>query len=175
MKLKEIDISELKEPYDFSNYNKHPENQIRELEKSLEKFLQYKNIVIWKDNQVIAGNGLVEAAKRKDYKTLFVNDVSHLNKEEAIELLIADNSLPFLSEADENELNYLISELNNINIIGFNNKNEENNNAIKEKDLIPYKKLHLLISLPVDKIEDMSDIITYAETKQDIEITYGSN
>jgi hypothetical protein len=41
------------------NYNKHGDTQLEHLGRSLTRFEQVKNIVVWK-NKVIAGNGLVK-------------------------------------------------------------------------------------------------------------------
>ena len=120
MKLKKIKISELKEPYDFPNYNKHPQSQIDELKKSLEKFLQYKNIVVWKDNQVIAGNGLVEAARQLGWEEIYVNDRNDLDEKTAMALLISDNASPFGSFSDDDELRELVEQLDGIEVPGMN-------------------------------------------------------
>lgn len=54
------DISELK--FDKKNFNKHTEYGMGLLEKSLTKFGAGRSILVDKDNNIIAGNGIVEAA-----------------------------------------------------------------------------------------------------------------
>lgn len=54
------DISELK--FDKKNFNKHTPRGMGMLEKSLNKFGAGRSILVDKDNNIIAGNGIVEAA-----------------------------------------------------------------------------------------------------------------
>lgn len=54
------DINELK--FDKKNFNKHTEYGMGLLEKSLQKFGAGRSILVDKDNNIIAGNGIVEAA-----------------------------------------------------------------------------------------------------------------
>lgn len=56
----EANISELK--FDDKNFNKHTQKGMGLLEKSLQKFGAGRSILIDKDNNIIAGNGIVEAA-----------------------------------------------------------------------------------------------------------------
>ena len=51
------------------NYNRHSEAQIKRLMESLDRFGQPKEIVIW-NGLIIAGHGLVEAARRLGLPTL---------------------------------------------------------------------------------------------------------
>ena len=53
-------IKELK--YDKKNFNKHTEFGMGLLEKSLSKFGAGRSVLVDKDNNIIAGNGIVEAA-----------------------------------------------------------------------------------------------------------------
>ena len=53
-------ISELK--FDDKNFNKHTQKGMGLLEKSLQQFGAGRSILIDKDNNIIAGNGIVEAA-----------------------------------------------------------------------------------------------------------------
>ena len=54
------DISELK--FDDKNFNKHTAKGMGLLEKSLQQFGAGRSILIDKNNNIIAGNGIVEAA-----------------------------------------------------------------------------------------------------------------
>ena len=53
-------IEELK--FDKKNFNRHTENGMRLLEKSLREFGAGRSILVDKDNNIIAGNGIVESA-----------------------------------------------------------------------------------------------------------------
>lgn len=56
-------MSEIKElKFDDKNFNKHTEFGMSLLEKSLKQFGAGRSVLIDKDNNIIAGNGIVEAA-----------------------------------------------------------------------------------------------------------------
>lgn len=117
MKLKQFDIDKL-QPHP-ENYNKHPNSQLDELEKSLDTFEQYKNIVVW-NGLIIAGNGLYEAAKRKGLKKIYAIDRSDLSESQAKALLIADNATSAISEPDLSQLKVLLDGLGDVDIPGVN-------------------------------------------------------
>jgi site-specific DNA-methyltransferase (adenine-specific) len=96
------DISELK--FDDKNFNKHTPHGMSLLEKSLNQFGAGRSILVDKDNNIIAGNGIVEAAanagitKTKVIETdgteLVVvkrKDVE-LNSNQGREMALADNA-----------------------------------------------------------------------------------
>lgn len=96
------DISELK--FDDKNFNKHTPHGMSLLEKSLNQFGAGRSILVDKDNNIIAGNGIVEAAanagitKTKVIETdgteLVVvkrKDVE-LNSDQGREMALADNA-----------------------------------------------------------------------------------
>lgn len=91
-----------------SNYNKHPDKQVGELAKSLDKFGQYKEVVIW-NNFVIAGWGLTLASIQAGMTEIEVNDRSDLIREQAEALLVADNVLPQGAEPDNETLAALLA------------------------------------------------------------------
>lgn len=85
------------------NPNGHPDKQLGELERSLDDFGQFKNVVIWR-GYYLAGHGLVEAARRKGLTTLEAVDMSHLSEDKALALMVADNRLPELAVMDDGGL-----------------------------------------------------------------------
>ena len=105
MELKTVKISSLKSH--SKNPNKHPQNQLAELKNSLDQFDQIKNIVVWR-NKVIAGNGLLEAAKSQNRETIQVQDVSDWPEEKAIKFMISDNRLADMAIMDDDLLSGLL-------------------------------------------------------------------
>ena len=113
------DISELK--FDKKNFNKHTPEGMGLLEKSLNKFGAGRSILVDKDNNIIAGNGIVEAAANAGItKTRVIettgdelvvvkrNDVE-LDSKQGREMALADNAT---SAADLNwDYENIISEL----------------------------------------------------------------
>lgn len=117
---KEIPIEKLT-PHP-ANPNTHPPHQIKELEKSLSEFSQVKNIVIW-NNKILAGHGIVEAAKQGGLTTIKAVDVSEWPEEKAVKFMIADNRLPFLAVIDEEMMLSLFEDMvDPINIPGVDSK-----------------------------------------------------
>jgi hypothetical protein len=108
MKLKKFKLSEIEEPE--WNYNKHPQQQLDHLKRSLIDFSQLKNIVIW-NGLVIAGNGLVEAARQLGWDEIEAFDATGLlTEKKARAFLISDNFSPKLALPDEQSLKDLLSE-----------------------------------------------------------------
>lgn len=108
MELQKVNISEL-QPHP-ANYNTHPETQIQELVKSLDMFDQFKNIVVCQ-GRIIAGHGLVEAAKRKGMTEIYALVRDDLTEDQQKALLVADNAMPFLAIPDVTALEELLSSL----------------------------------------------------------------
>lgn len=95
-------IDELK--FDDKNFNKHTEFGMGLLEKSLKQFGAGRSILIDKDNNIIAGNGIVEAAGQAGLENVKIvettgdeivavkrTDVS-LNSRQGREMALADNA-----------------------------------------------------------------------------------
>lgn len=99
------------------NYNRHPEAHIRELMDSLSMFDQFKNIVVC-HGKILAGHGLVEAAKRKGMTHIYAVVRDDLTPEQQLALLVADNATPFLSIPDHDALQSLLAEIPHVDIPG---------------------------------------------------------
>lgn len=92
------------------NYNRHAEAQIKQLMRSLERFGQPKEIVVWR-GLIIAGHGLVEAARKLKWPTLRAQDMSERWDEgQALAFMAADNELARLGDPDEAALAALVLE-----------------------------------------------------------------
>jgi DNA modification methylase len=98
MNLKTVTIADL-EPHP-DNPNTHPAKQIDALAKSLTEFTQVKNVVIW-NNRIIAGHGVIEAAKKAGLLTLEAQDISHWDEAKATAFMLADIRLPNMAIVDE--------------------------------------------------------------------------
>jgi hypothetical protein len=108
LKLTRCKIADLK-PHP-KNYNTHSEEQIEELCKSLKKFKQFKNVIVCK-GKILAGHGLIEAAKRLEMKEIDAQVLDNLSEKEQMEIIIADNVLPTHAVPDYKKLNSLLSEI----------------------------------------------------------------
>lgn len=99
------------------NYNTHPEMQLAELAKSLNTFGQFRNIVVCQ-GRILAGHGLVEAAKRQGMTHIYALVRDDLTPQQQRALLIADNVLPTLAIPDEGKLELLLQDIPEIDIPG---------------------------------------------------------
>lgn len=115
MDVKRVAIGELS-PHPL-NYNTHPQKQLCALADSIKKFGQYKNIVV-RGGTILAGHGLVEAAKIAGIEHLYVVDVSNLSDTDAEALLLADNALQWSSVADIDALYKIMENLCDVDIPG---------------------------------------------------------
>ena len=188
MELKTIKIKDYK-PHP-KNYNRHPQDQIDELVKSLDLFGQFKNVVVW-NKFILAGHGLIEAAKKRGDKTIDAVDMSKLDEEKALSLMVADNRLPDLAIIDEEQLANIFSEmlapldipgvdeefLNDIMVEGLQALDGSKKEKLKQekKELKPYKKVHILISMDIDTVAEVSEILDKLQKIKGIEIEQGSN
>jgi len=102
------------------NYQTHPETQITELVKSLE-LGQYKNLVAWRGAGVddipvghyyiLAGHGLVDAARLAGFTHIVAQDWSALSLDEARALLIADNETARMAQPDAARLLAIVAQV----------------------------------------------------------------
>lgn len=120
--IEHIKISELK-AYE-NNAKKHPEKQLKLLEKSINEFGFVSPVLIDEDNNIIAGHGRTEAAKRLGIDKVPCVRVEGLTEEQRKAYIIADNKLNELGSWDKSlvasEIS-LLSTLNfNVDITGFN-------------------------------------------------------
>jgi hypothetical protein len=110
MKLETLPIKKLTP--DRKNARKHDDENLRILAQSLEKFGQRKPIVITEANEVVAGNGTLEAAKKLGWLEIEVVRVPNDWSSEMVRAFaIADNRTAELSEWNTEELNAQLLEL----------------------------------------------------------------
>ncbi len=95
-------ISDLK--FDDKNFNKHTEFGMGLLEKSLKQFGAGRSILIDKDNNIIAGNGIIEAAGQAGLEKVKIVETTgdeivavkrmdiSLNSQQGREMALADNA-----------------------------------------------------------------------------------
>ena len=118
---KEVSISALKTPE--KNTRIHPEKQIKEIRRSLQKWGQYKNVVIDENYCVLAGNGLVEAMRAENMKKAWVVILYDLSDNDKKKLMMADNKTAGLGVDNLNNIEALISELaGDFDIPGFDDE-----------------------------------------------------
>ncbi len=111
IEVQQVEISSLK-PHP-KNYKSHPEDQIEHICASIKAHGFYRNIVISNDGFILAGHGVVEAAKRLGMASVPVRalDIAH-NDPRAMQVIIGDNEIAKLSMCDDRALTEMLKELN---------------------------------------------------------------
>lgn len=91
------------------NYQEHPPEQIQHLMDSIMEHGLYRNIVISQDNTILAGHGVVEAAKALDLKYIPVVQlpVNH-DSPAALKVLVGDNEINHMVEVDDRALSEIL-------------------------------------------------------------------
>jgi hypothetical protein len=102
------------------NYNAHPEDQIEHLVASIREHGVYKNIVVARDNTILAGHGMVEAAVKAKEKTVPVKRIAYdPDDPRAIKLVAGDNEVNKLSDVDDRALSELLAEIKDKDPMGL--------------------------------------------------------
>lgn len=111
--LERVRIADLK-PHP-RNYRTHPEDQIEHLITSLEENGVYRNIVISRDNTILAGHGVVEAAQRIGREEIEAHRLD-LDSDDpgALKVLAGDNEVDHLGVVDDRALTEILKEINDI-------------------------------------------------------------
>lgn len=98
------------------NYRSHPDDQLDHIAESIKTHGFYRNVVVSRDGYVLAGHGVVEAARREGVEVVPVVrvDVVH-DSPQALRLLIGDNAIGNLAEVDDRALTEALKELKELN------------------------------------------------------------
>jgi hypothetical protein len=102
------------------NYRKHPADQLEHLAQSLREHGVYRNVVIANEGTVLAGHGVVEAARLAGLEEINVVRLEvGPNDPKARKLLAADNEIAHLSFVDDRALAELLKEIRAEDIDGL--------------------------------------------------------
>ena len=75
------------------NVRMHPEAQIKEYKRSLEKFKQTKPMIIDENNVILTGNGMYLAMRELGWTEAYCNKIVGLSENDKKKLMIADNRI----------------------------------------------------------------------------------
>jgi ParB-like chromosome segregation protein Spo0J len=94
------------------NYQQHPELQLRHIIKSIETHGFYRNVVTAKDNTILAGHGVIEAALRMGITQVPVIKMDiDADDPRALKLLTGDNEIGNLAVVNDRMLTELLKEV----------------------------------------------------------------
>jgi len=101
------------------NYREHPEDQLPHIIKSIQEHGFYKNIVIAEDGTILAGHGVVKAARKMGLKEVPVVRLPLApDTPLALKVLAGDNEIPHLAEINDRILSEMLKEINDVNLDG---------------------------------------------------------
>lgn len=102
-----------------NNVRLHTEKQIEALKDSVERFTQYRPIVVDEHNNVLAGNGLLMAMKALGRQEVEVKRLTGLTKSEKKALVVADNRTYDLGYSDEANILRNLEQIELGDIVGY--------------------------------------------------------
>ncbi len=117
LKVEYVNIDTLKE-YE-KNAKLHPQEQIEQIKKSIQRFNMIDPIGVWKDNSIIEGNGRYKACKQLGIKKVPIIRLDHLSDEERKAYTLTHNKLTMNSDFDIDILNAELDDIVNINMEDF--------------------------------------------------------
>lgn len=102
------------------NYKTHPEDQITHLAESIREHGLYRNIVVARDKTILAGHGVVAAARSLGMRDVpvVVLDLDPLAPR-ALKVLAGDNEVAHLGERDDRALSELLKEIHETDVMGL--------------------------------------------------------
>ena len=108
--VRQMAVSDLK-PHP-KNYKAHPEDQLEHLKQSITDNGIYRNVIVAKDNTILAGHGVVKAAQSLGLTSVPVLKLQlESDSIEAVKLLTADNEVSHLGEVDDRALSNILKEI----------------------------------------------------------------
>jgi DNA modification methylase len=94
------------------NYRAHPDQQLEHLQASLQEFGWARNVVISSDNVILAGHGIVEAARRRGETEVPVHRLALPSTDpKAEKFLVLENEVSRLAQDDDAQLAALLADI----------------------------------------------------------------
>lgn len=102
------------------NVRQHPQKQVEELARSLEKFGQYRPLVVTAQGEILVGNGLYEALKAYGSETADVIVLpENVDDDYKKKLMLADNKTFELGSANLENIDLFMQSISDFDIPGF--------------------------------------------------------
>ena len=177
LKIEYIEIEKLNH-YD-NNSKIHTKEQIEHITNSIREFGFNDPLgIAGEDNIVLEGNGRVEAAKLLDMKKLPCVRLDHMNKEEQQAYVIAHNSLNLETGFDDGILFQELKKLQEFDFTDFGidvDKYLKTCIRVQKRLLKSVKKVHYLISLDINKNDQIANLIARIQRIEGVEIESTTN
>lgn len=118
MEVTLIPITDLK-PHP-RNYQQHPKEQLQHIIESINTHGFYRNVVVARDNTILAGHGVTLAAKTMGRTEVPVIRLDiDPNSPEALKVLVSDNEINNLAQVDDRELTELLRTIMQDDMVGL--------------------------------------------------------
>ncbi|MGN0748120.1 MAG: ParB/Srx family N-terminal domain-containing protein [Christensenellales bacterium] len=177
LKIEYIEIEKLNH-YD-NNSKIHTKEQIEHIANSIKEFGFNDPLgIAGEDNIVLEGNGRVEAAKLLDMKKLPCVRLDHLTKEEQQAYVIAHNSLNLETGFDDGILFQELKRLQEFDFTDFGidvDRYLKTCIRVQKRLLKPIKKVHYLISLDINKNDQIAHLIDRIKRIEGVELESTTN
>jgi hypothetical protein len=94
------------------NYRVHLDDQLAHIVESLKEYGFYRNVVVARDGTILAGHGVVEAARRMELRAIPVIRLD-LDSDDprALKVLTGDNEIARIADVDDRALTELLKEI----------------------------------------------------------------
>ena len=133
------------------NYRQHRDDQIEHIIQSIKDHGFYRNVVVAKDNTILAGHGVVLAAQELGITEIPVVRIDcEPDSTQALKLLAADNYIQHLALDDDRMLTDLLREVSESDVLlgtGFD-----------DSSLAAYA----MITRPLEEIADLNEALEWA-------------
>jgi len=94
------------------NFRHHPPAQLEHLQQSLREYGWARNVVVSRDNVILAGHGIVEAARKEGHTTVPVYRLDLKGDDpKAEKFLVLENTVSRLAEDDDTQLAALLADV----------------------------------------------------------------
>lgn len=162
-----------------NNAKIHTKEQIRHIANSIEEFGFNDPLgIAGEDNIVLEGNGRVEAAKLLGMTEIPCIRLDHLTKEEQQAYVIAHNALNLETGFDDGILLDELKKLQNFSFEDFGidiDKYLKTYVRVQKRLLKPSKKVHYLISLDINKNNEIAYYLNKIQKIEGVEIESTAN
>jgi hypothetical protein len=102
------------------NYRAHPDEQVQHLKQSIAEHGFYRNVVVARDGTILAGHGVVDAARSLGLVELPIVRLDLAPDDpKALKVLVADNELARFAGVDDRQLSELLREVNEFDVAGL--------------------------------------------------------
>jgi len=99
------------------NYRTHPEDQLVHLVQSIKENGVYRNVVVARDGTILAGHGVVQAAKLAGLDSIPVHRVDvEPESMQALKILVGDNEVEHLANQDDRALSEILKGIHDVDV-----------------------------------------------------------